>query len=114
MSLKPPPAMPPKSQQIKKEKPFNFEYIKVILNDKSGGDKGKKEVLLPRSWIEATNAVPHFTKVIRNVNSSEGIEITMNCNTQAFEWIIEVTKIKCGYVEGIFKNIPQEERTSAI
>ena len=81
MSLKPPPAMPPKSQQIKKEKPFNFEYIKVILNDKSGGDKGKKEVLLPRSWIEATNAVPHFTKVIRNVNSSEGIEITMNCNT---------------------------------
>lgn len=51
-------------------------------------------MLLPREWIEKSNAIPHFTKVIKNVQHSEGIEITMNCNTQAFEWIVEVTKIK--------------------
>lgn len=64
-----------------------------MLNQKSTPNSQPKEVLLCRNWIEQTNAIPHFSKVIKNVKMSEGIEITMNCNCHAFEWIVEVAKI---------------------
>jgi hypothetical protein len=33
------------------------------------------------------------------VQKGEGIEITMNCNTEAFDWIISVVKIQTNYVD---------------
>ena len=51
-------------------------------------------MFLARNWIQATNAIPHFSKVIGSVQNSEGIEITMNCNTEAFEWIINLAYLK--------------------
>ena len=55
-------------------------------------------MLLPRDWIESpTVPIPHFFNVVKNVNKNEGVEITMNCNPDAFDWIIEVVKIKTKY-----------------
>jgi hypothetical protein len=85
----------PRSQPITKSKPFDFDFIKILLSDKSSKDNKAvvKEVMLSRTWLEKTRAIPHFNDVISKVENSEGIEITMNCNTQAFEWIIETTKL---------------------
>ena len=33
----------------------------------------------------------------KSVGENEGVEITMNCNEEAFDWIIEVVKIKSNY-----------------
>jgi hypothetical protein len=35
--------------------------------------------------------------VIKNVGENEGIEITMNCNWEAFEWVIGCTKVYSNY-----------------
>jgi hypothetical protein len=40
------------------------------------------------------NNVPHFANVIKNVDIKEGVEITMNCNSDAFGWIIDFVKLK--------------------
>jgi hypothetical protein len=61
---------------------------------KKSTDKESKEVLLPRDWVLKNNTIPHFANVIKNVDASEGVEITMNCNAAAFEWIIDFVKIK--------------------
>jgi len=55
----------PKSVTSHKIKPFDFEFIKIMLSDKNSKDKEEvEEVLLKRSWIEKSNAIPHFSKVI--------------------------------------------------
>jgi hypothetical protein len=43
--------------------------------------------------------IPHFANVIKTVGPNEGVEITMNCNQEAFDWIIEITKIKSNFSE---------------
>jgi len=50
--------------------------------------------LLERDWVIKNNTIPHFANVIKNVDKNEGVEITMNCNASAFDWIIEFVKIK--------------------
>jgi hypothetical protein len=57
----------PFTQPLNKQKTFDFEYIKVMLNQKSTPGQTVKEVMLERNWIDQTNAIPHFTKVIKNV-----------------------------------------------
>lgn len=51
-------------------------------------------MLLSRKWVLKNNNIPHFSNVIKSVKDTEGVEITMNCNFEAFEWIINVLKIK--------------------
>jgi hypothetical protein len=61
---------------------------------KKSNEKECKEVLLERDWVIKNNTIPHFANVIKNVDKNEGVEITMNCNASAFDWIIEFVKIK--------------------
>lgn len=78
----------PKSGQ-----PFDFKYLKVLIK-KGKDDTQIKEVFIDRKWVLKNNNVPHFANVIKNVDMNEGVEITMNCNCDAFSWIIDFVKIK--------------------
>lgn len=77
----------------KNGQPFDFNYIKVLIK-KGGNDKDHKEVFVDRDWVSKNNNIPHFSNVIRNVDKGEGVEITMNCNCDAFKWIIDFVKTK--------------------
>ena len=83
---------PPVNNSAKKDAPFDFNFIKVLI--KKSSDKEATEVLLERAWVSKRNNIPHFANVIRNVDPKEGVEITMNCNRKAFSWIIDYVKIK--------------------
>lgn len=73
--------------------PFDFKYIKIIVK-KGKEDSNSKEVLIDRNWVSKNNNIPHFANVISGVDKFEGVEITMNCNYDAFTWIITYVKIK--------------------
>ena len=77
----------------KKNQPFDFNFIKIIIK-RSSNDKEKKEVFLDRNWVQKRNNVPHFANVIKNVDKNEGVEITMNCNKAAFNWLMDFVSIK--------------------
>lgn len=49
---------------------------------KKGGSTKEQptEVFINRKWIKKHNSIPHFNNVIKGVDDSEGVEITMNCN----------------------------------
>lgn len=51
-------------------------------------------MFIDRKWVQKNNNVPHFANVIKNVDRNEGVEITMNCNADAFSWIMDFVKIK--------------------
>ena len=61
---------------------------------KKSNEKECKEVYLDREWVVKNDNIPHFANVIKNVDKNEGVEITMNCNAGAFDWIIEFLKLK--------------------
>ena len=87
------PPLPAQSARSKKdETPFDFRFIKIII--KRSSEATVEEVLLERDWVQKDNTIPHFANVIKNVDASEGIEITMNCNKKAFEWIIEYVRVR--------------------
>lgn len=71
-------------QHKKKKEKFNFDYMKILIQDKNNKDDVEKEVLLSRKWIKETNAIPHFAKYSSNIDKDEGIEITINCNVYVF------------------------------
>ena len=48
-------------------------------------------IYLDRKW--AKEQIPHFTSVIQNVAPTEGIEITLTCNLEAFKFAV-------AYLEG--------------
>ena len=77
---------------------------------KSGASKDSpQEVFLDRSWIKKHNAIPHFANVIKNVDDTEGVEITMNCNHAAFEWLVQMVRLKTDEIEQIAKEKPNKE-----
>mgnify|MGYP001559704475 CR=1 FL=1 len=43
--------------------------------------------MFEREWLR--KSIPHIAEVISDVKESEGVEITINCNVQAFTIIIE-------------------------
>jgi hypothetical protein len=86
------PPTPASKKEKVKETPFDFSCIKVLI--KKSNDKESKEVLLNRDWVTRHDAVPHFAGVIKNVDKMEGVEITMNCNASAFEWLMAVVRIR--------------------
>ena len=45
------------------------------------------EVSLNKNWLK--EQIPHIAKVIKDVKEDEGVEITINCNIEAFSMIIE-------------------------
>ena len=89
------PKVKAKGPSLKKDKsgqPFDFKLIKILIK-KSGNEKEQREVFLDREWVQTDNTIPHFANVIKNVDKNEGVEITMNCNADAFNWIIAFVKI---------------------
>jgi len=65
------------------KKPFDFHKVKVIIKR---GKMKDKEIFLDKQWT--LNNIEHFKPVIEGVNDDEGIEITLTCNLEAFEYII--------------------------
>ena len=51
-------------------------------------------MFLDRKWVQKRNNVPHFANVIKNVDKNEGVEITMNCNKAAINWLMDFVAIK--------------------
>ena len=47
-------------------------------------------MLLDREW--ARLSIPHFKKVIDGVPKTEGIEITLTCSSDAFNFAIDYLK----------------------
>lgn len=70
------------------ERPFDFANIKVVI--KKGADIVLEEIFLNRAWT--SEHIPHFKPVIEGVNRTEGIEITLNCNLEAFKFCIDFLK----------------------
>ena len=79
-------------EKINDVAPFDFKFIKIIINKKD--KKAIEEIMIDRAWVSKNNNVPHFSNVVKTVDSTEGVEITMNCNSIAFHWIIEFVKLK--------------------
>lgn len=102
------PKAPPKETQ-KDEQPFDFKFIKIIIK-RSSSEREAKEVLLERSWVQKNDNIPHFANVIKGVDANEGVEITMNCNKKAFEWIIEFVRIKTDGEEELEKAKEEAQR----
>ena len=68
--------------------PFDFSQIKVVIKRPD-----REEIIfLDRIW--ARDNIPHFTQVIKDVHRSEGIEITLTCNVDAFKFAIKYLEIK--------------------
>ena len=65
------------------KKPFDLQKIRIIIK-RSQGDK---EILLDKKWTYET--IAHFRPVIEGVSDEEGIEITLTCNLEAFEFIVK-------------------------
>lgn len=93
----------------KDEQPFDFKYIKIIIK-RSSSEREAKEVLLDRAWVQKNDNIPHFANVIKGVDSNEGVEITMNCNKKAFEWIIDFVRVKTDGEEEVEKAQKAAER----
>ena len=54
--------------------------------------------MLEKKWTH-TN-IPHFKPVIEGVSDKEGIEISLSCNLNAFEWIIShLRKLDPNFIE---------------
>ena len=66
------------------KKPFDFQKVRVVIKRGSLGDK---EIMLDKKWTYDT--IAHFRPVIEGVSDDEGIEITLTCNLEAFEFIIK-------------------------
>ena len=56
---------------------------------------------MERHWVEKNNTIPHFANVIQSVDRQEGVEITMNCNRHAFQWIMDFVRIKTDGVDDL-------------
>lgn len=63
---------------------FDFSKIKIVI--KRGRNNEDEVTLLDRIW--AHKHIPHFRSVIEGVSSNEGIEITLTCNQDAFNFTI--------------------------
>ena len=70
------------------EKPFDFNLVKVVI--KKGNQGEDKEILLDKKWTYEN--IRHFRPVIEGVTNDEGIEITLTCNLEAFQFIVEFLK----------------------
>ena len=79
-------------EKIHDAPPFDFKFIKILINKKD--KKTIEEIFINRAWVSKNDNVPHFANVVKTVDASEGVEITMNCNSIAFHWIMEFVKVK--------------------
>ena len=67
------------------KKPFDFQKVKVII--KRGKNLDDSIVYLDKKWT--LDNIEHFKPVIDGVGDEEGIEITLTCNLEAFQFIIK-------------------------
>jgi hypothetical protein len=63
--------------------------VKMTLKS-SNDDQNGKLIILNKHWLR--RHIPHIREVISDVKDSEGVEITINCNVEAFQWIIKRLK----------------------
>ena len=73
--------------QMMQKKPFDFQKVKIIIKRGSLGDF---EIMLDKKWT--LENIQHFKPVIDGVTDEEGIEITLTCNLEAFQYIIRFLK----------------------
>ena len=66
------------------KQPFDFQKVKVLIKQ---GKQGDQEILLDKQWT--LEHIEHFRPVIEGVTDDEGIEITLTCNLEAFNFIIK-------------------------
>jgi hypothetical protein len=74
-------------RELLDRRPFDFAKVKVILKK---GATPVEEIYLDRQWT--FDHIPHFRPVIEGVKKSEGIEITLTCNKDAFKFAIAFLK----------------------
>eukprot|EP00347_Sterkiella_histriomuscorum_P000040 403377412 len=67
-------------------KVFNPTQVKLKLKT-APSEPITHEVSLNKNWLK--EQIPHIAKVIKDVKEDEGVEITINCNIEAFSMIIE-------------------------
>ena len=70
--------------QVMQKKPFDFQKVKVIIKR---GKLDDYEIFLDKKWT--LDHIEHFRPVIDGVTDDEGIEITLTCNLEAFQFIIK-------------------------
>lgn len=73
------------SKNTGKTPPFDFNKIKIVI--KKSKDKEPEVIFLDRKWSKAN--IPHFKSVIDGVKTQEGIEITLTCNLEAFQFCVK-------------------------
>ena len=83
------------------EKPFDFAMVKVVIKRSTGEDKA---IYLEKKWT--IENLEHFKSVVEGVGEEEGIEITLTCNLDAFEFIVKFLQEidydkKCAIVDKI-------------
>lgn len=64
-------------------------------------------IFLDRKW--AKEKIPHFTGVISNVSNTEGIEITLTCNLDAFKFAIKY--LEAEHDADLLKEVMEENVT---
>lgn len=86
------------------EKPFDFAMVKIIIKKGTGEEQA---VYLDKKWT--IENLEHFKPVIEGVGDEEGIEITLTCNLEAFQFIVRLLKEtdydkKCAMMDEINHN----------
>ena len=66
------------------KKPFDFQKVKIIVKR---GKLADTEIFLEKKWT--LENLEHFRPVIEGVSDDEGIEITLTCNLEAFQFIVK-------------------------
>ena len=69
---------------IQQKQPFDFAKVKVIIKRSKPADD--YIIFLDKKWT--LDNIEHFRPVIDGVSDEEGIEITLTCNLEAFQYII--------------------------
>lgn len=65
--------------------------VKMTLKNSADDPKLSVQVL-NKKWLR--RRIPHIKQVIADVKENEGVEITINCNVEAFDWIIKRLKFE--------------------
>ena len=66
------------------EKPFDFAMVKIVIKRSTGEEQA---IYLDKKWT--IENLEHFKPVVEGVSDEEGIEITLTCNLEAFQFIVK-------------------------
>lgn len=72
-----------------RSKVFDFSKVRVVIKRPGKDDEVK---MLDKMWTR--DNIPHFRKVIDEVKTEEGIEITLTCNLDAFDFAVDYLRVQ--------------------